>query len=66
MKKTLNIDDISDETILKIVGAFWRRAVPREIPQPESIVSITAMRTSLMWIDMDRNADVDSEGGQGY
>jgi len=72
----LNIDDISDKTILKIVGAFWRRAVPREIPLPESIVSITAMRTSLMWIDMDRYEAVelgennqpvvfavDSEGG---
>jgi hypothetical protein len=55
----LNIDHISDKTILKIVGAFWRRAVPKEIPLPESIVSITAMRTSLMWIDMDRDEAVE-------
>ena len=71
----LNIDEITDKTILKIAGAFWRRVTPKNTPMPEEIVSITAMRTSLMWIDMDRYEAVelaknlppvfaiDSEGG---
>lgn len=59
----LNIDDIQDKTILKIVDAFWRRVTPKDTSAPENIVSITAMRTALMWVDMDRNQAVDSEGG---